>query len=708
MQPTTAAWNALLAAFRAGVGTEALFAVVIPSRGLALTSRLWPPGVLDPAYVLYPYLAPTGQGIGQLSLELADDRSSRRGSVSCQVATQAGQLGSVQGSLLTQLLSIGEQPAQVLGAFVGGQTHDQVDLRTLFTGRVTDLRLTRGTLSFTLVDGVETDHRDIEVPVGATAFPGSPLDAHGQSIPLIIGTALGLQPLLVGADAIGTLAIPLPATAVPSVDLVETAASFPNNGGLLIESETLAYDGRRIGLLPDGTSTLQLLAPTRAAPVAHAAGTVVSLPPPIYSRYLVGLGLGTLEVLAVRDQDGPVDTFAFQTDVPGLPPGTGVLDLPGLREGVSVDVQVIPDPPGPPLINGGFEDAILDPWVPLPGTTAVILQHEGALAGHSKLQLQQLASTPQGVYQDVAVDVDKRYTVLVYWRTPAQTQTIDDDGEGGTNDNTVDNGDFTDPDDAEWEIETGGMADIVPEYRPGEPTVINGAQTFQLPVVLFYESGPAGFVAAGYRSFSCVMSQPITVTPGQPVLVDVRVQAWNQAAVGPPMSVGFAGGGGVALQGVLPPCCEVQVHVTMGEYSHFLQPDQPRTGVGRLAEWRTVGGATRFTPTLSAYTFGINVFGRVHWHRAPDRSDERGGGPSAHHGPGACRDHPAGGRRRSSPPGQWPDPARHASRPNTLYDPSGTRPNGLAVPGPVLHRHRNHAAPLTPRAECGGGGPRGV
>ena len=46
MQPTTAAWNALLAAFRAGVGTEALFAVVIPSRALALTSRLWPPGVL--------------------------------------------------------------------------------------------------------------------------------------------------------------------------------------------------------------------------------------------------------------------------------------------------------------------------------------------------------------------------------------------------------------------------------------------------------------------------------------------------------------------------------------------------------------------------------------------------------------------------------------------------------------------------------------
>jgi hypothetical protein len=617
MQPTTAAWNALLAAFRAGIGTEALFAVVIPSRALALTSRLWPSGVLAPAYVLYPYLVSTGQGIGQLSLELADDRSSRRGNVSCQVATQAGQLGAVQGSLLTQLLSIGEQPAQVLGAFVGGQAHDQVDLRTLFTGRVTDLRLTRGTLTFTLVDGVDTDHRDIELPVGATAFPGSPLDAHGQSIPLIIGTALGLEPLLVGADAMGTLATALPAAAVPTIDLVETAASFPNNGALLIGSETLAYDGRRVGLLPDGTSTLQLLAPTRAAPVTHAAGTVVSLPPPIYSRYLVGLGLGALELLAVRDEAGPVDTYAFQTDVPDLPPGTGVLDLPGLRAGVSVDVQVIPDPPGPPLINGGFEDAILDPWVPLLGTTPVVTQHEGALAGHSKLQLRQLGTTPQGVYQDVAVEAGKRYTVLVYWRTPAQTQTIDDDGGGGggTNDNEVDNGDFTDPDEAAWEIDTGGMVDTVDEYVPGtvgaDETVYNGAQTFQLPLALFYESGPEGFVAAGYRSFNCLMSQDLTTTPGQTVLVDVRVRAWHQSAVGPPMSVGLTGAGGVAIQGVLPPCCEVQVHVTMsGEYNHFLQPDQPRTGVGRMAAWRTVGGATRFTPSASTYRLGINIFGR--------------------------------------------------------------------------------------------------
>ena len=225
------------------------------------------------------------------------------------MATQAGQLGSVQGSLLTQLLSIGEQPAQVLGAFVGGPAHDQVDLRTLFTGRVTDLRLTRGTLSFTLVDGVDTDHRDIEIPVGATAFPGSPLDAQGQSIPLIIGTALGLQPLLVGGEAVATLATALPAADVPTIDLAETAAAFPGNTTLLIEAETLTYDGRRVGLLPDGTSTLQLLNPQRLAPVVHAAGTLVTIAPPIQYRYLVGIGLGDLELLAVRDQDGPIAEF---------------------------------------------------------------------------------------------------------------------------------------------------------------------------------------------------------------------------------------------------------------------------------------------------------------------------------------------------------------------------------------------------------------
>ena len=68
----------------------------------------------------------------------------------------------------------------------------------------------------------------------------------------------------------------------------------------------------------------------------------------------------------------------------------------------------------------------------------------------------------------------------------------------------------------------------------------------------------------------------------------------------------------------VPPLCEVQVHVTMstafgtglGEYHHFLQPDQSRDAVGRMTEWRCEGGATRFTPTVSAYTFGINIFGR--------------------------------------------------------------------------------------------------
>ena len=85
------------------------------------------------------------------------------------------------------------------------------------------------------------------------------------------------------------------------------------------------------------------------------------------------------------------------------------------------------------------------------------------------------------------------------------------------------------------------MVDIVEEYKPGtvgdDETVYNGAQTFQLPFAPFVEGVPdpvhpevLNLQAAGYRSFNCLMSQPITTVPGQTVFVDVRVRAWHKAA----------------------------------------------------------------------------------------------------------------------------------------------------------------------------------
>ena len=132
-------------------------------------------------------------------------------------------------------------------------------------------------------------------------FPGAPLDAHGLTIPLVIGTALGVAPTLVSSTAQGTLATPLPATAVETVNLAETGANFPAAGAILVGGETITYSGRRVGLLLDGGAALQLLAPVRNAPVTHNAGEAVALAPPIVYRYLIGLGLTPLELLAVRD-----------------------------------------------------------------------------------------------------------------------------------------------------------------------------------------------------------------------------------------------------------------------------------------------------------------------------------------------------------------------------------------------------------------------
>lgn len=310
MQPTSPTWQRLVTAFQGGRGVEVLLAILATSRNLALTSRAWLPAWLPPGILQYPYLLPTGAGVGALSLEVADDRSSRLADVRVQAAVRAGQLGLVNDPMVSLLGSLSEVPAVVLGAFLGGQAHDSLDLRTLFSGRITGLELRPGQCSFRLVDGAAEEHRSLEIPIGTRAFAGSPLAAHGQAVPLIIGTALGLQPPLVAGGAVGTLASALTTALPSSIDLTEADASFPPSGTLLVGSESIGYTGRRVGLLPNGTSALQLLAPVRSAPVAHSAGVVVQLAPPVIYRYLVGVGLAALEPIAVRDQDGPVTGFS--------------------------------------------------------------------------------------------------------------------------------------------------------------------------------------------------------------------------------------------------------------------------------------------------------------------------------------------------------------------------------------------------------------
>jgi len=606
-----------------------------------LTGRPWPNGWLPAGMLVYPYLSSMGQGVGQVSIELADDRSSRLGSVTCEVRVQAGQVGAPLDSVGQLLLTLSDQPARVWGGFLGGVTHTESQILTLFSGRVQAPRLTRGVLTFTIVDGSAQDHRDIEVPLGTSVFPGAPLEAHGLTIPLILGTALGVSPTLVSSVANGTLATPLPAEGVDTINLQETGANFPEAGAIVIGSETITYSGRRVGLLLDGASALQLLAPVRSAPAAHLAGEAVMLAPPIVYRYLIGLGLTPLELLAVRDQDGAMTTYTFIPDTPGLPTGTATLELSEAHEGVQVDVQVIPDPPLPPLLNGGFETGTLTPWTPLPSTTAAVVLQE-VQAGSYKLQLQHVGTTLVGVTQDIVVEVGERYVVLFNWRTPVQMT-----------DNLLGNGDFTDPPDppdppefpeptaAVWEIAVEGMEHAEPRFEappevppepPPESSTVNehGSQTFTLPPKPFYEDVPDptsafGFRAAGYASYRVTMEQPLPLTPGQTVALDVRVQAFVQAAPAGspatpptlfnPTTAAAAGGSGGVTLGMLPPLSEVTVEAQIWassaggwpEYQRYLQPDQAASTQGRQAEFRL---QSTWTPQGDTYRFVIVISGR--------------------------------------------------------------------------------------------------
>jgi len=624
MRDVSDAWAPLVQAYRQGLGVEDFLAVLLPSRNLVLTSRPWPDGWLPAGMLVYPYLAPMGQGVGSISIELADDRSSRLGTVTCQVRVQAGQVGAPLDPVQQLLLTLSEQPAVVWGGFLGGVTHTDSQIVTLFSGRVQAPRLTRGLLTFTIVDGLAQDHRDIEIPLGTSVFPGAPLDARGLAIPLVIGTALGVSPTLVASVANGTLATPLPAAAVETVNLTETGATFPASGAIAVGSETITYSGRRVGLLLDGVSALQLLSPVRSAPVTHLAGEAVTLAPPIVSRYLIGLGLTPLELLAVRDESGVIDTYTFVTDPPGLPAGTAVLELPTAHEGVQVDVQVIPVPPLPPLLNGGFETGTLAPWTALPGTTAAVVAQE-VQAGSYKLQLQNVGTTLVGVTQDVAVEVGERYVLLFNWRTPVQMTG-----------NLLDNGDFTDPTDVIWEVETEGMEHAEPTYEPGTVNE-HGSQTFTLPVKPFYDISMGtpfepGFLrlVTGYASYRVAMQQPLILIAGQPVIFDVRVQAFTQTAepwLVPQITGAFHPTQDVStvfpgmVPGSVPLMSEVIVEahflpvVAATEphppvYPHYLQPDQPSSTTGRLAEFRLPSGQGEFVPTQSLYLFEVSISGR--------------------------------------------------------------------------------------------------
>jgi hypothetical protein len=647
MRTVSAAWRPLVEAYRQGLGVEEFLAVLIPSRNLVLTGRPWPDGWLPAGMLVYPHLAPMGQGLGAISVELADDRSSRLGTVACEVRVQAGQIGAPLSPLQQMLLTLGEQPALVWVAFRGGAVQEHQQILPVFSGRIQAPRLARGVLTFTIVDGSAQDHRDIEVPLGTSLFPGAPLDAHGLTIPLVIGTALGVAPTLVSSVAHGTLATPLPAAAVETVNLQETGANFPEAGAIVVGGETITYSGRRVGLLLDGASTLQLLAPVRSAPVAHPAGEAVTLAPPIVYRYLIGLGLTPLELLAVRDVNGVIATYTFVPNTPGSPEGTATLELSEVHEDVQVDVQVIPEPPLPPLINGGFETGGLAPWAALPGTTAFVVLQD-TQAGAYKLQFQEVGTTLQGVTQDVAVVVGERYVLLFNWRTPIQML-----------DNLLTNGDFRippfafppDPElplpepDPEygWEYpEAEGMkhAEIDyeppvpvpdepelppdPEYPPDPPTAstvnAQGAQVFTLPIAPLYKdveepTSAFGYEAAGYASYRVAMEQSLTLSAGQPVALDVRVSAFVQSApTGSTVTYAAVGAGGVTL-GSLPPLSEVTVEAQLwpgsagGQpvYQRYLQPDQAPTPSGRQAEFQLHG---TFTPTGTSYRFVIAISGR--------------------------------------------------------------------------------------------------
>ena len=144
-------------------------------------------------------------------------------------------------------------------------------------------------------------------------------------------------------------------------------------------------------------------------------------------------------MLAVRDDAGPVLAYTLVTDPPGTPAGTVVLETTSTHTALRVDVQAIPVPPLPPLLNGGFESGALDGWTVEAGTTAAVVEQD-VLDGRYKLQLGPIpVGTTQGVWQDIAVEPGRRYVVHLAWRTPLETSA-----------NVVPNGAFTQPTLAPW------------------------------------------------------------------------------------------------------------------------------------------------------------------------------------------------------------------------------------------------------------------
>ena len=98
MQAVSATWPQLVAGLRHGAGLDTYVGIEIPGRQLFLSPRPWPAASLPAGVSTYPFLAPQGQGIQAVTVELADDRTSRVGSVTCQVLVITERAGAAGGT----------------------------------------------------------------------------------------------------------------------------------------------------------------------------------------------------------------------------------------------------------------------------------------------------------------------------------------------------------------------------------------------------------------------------------------------------------------------------------------------------------------------------------------------------------------------------------------------------------------------------------
>ena len=530
MQAVSATWPQLVEGLRHGAGLDIVVGIEIPTRQLFLSPRPWPAAALPAGVSTYPFLAPHGTGIQGVTVELADDRTSRVGSVTCEVLVVTERAGAALGAtVLDILLTLEQQPATVWLLLQGGLLPQAQEKLILLAGRITGLRLARGVLTFEVVDGAQADHRDIALSLGASVFAGSPLESHGQALPLVFGATYGLQPVLVEGAAQGTLATAV-GTTETVLDLFEMAAPFPSAAQLLLGAEVVSYTGRLITAQSDGTPVLRLTGLARSTPGPHPIGTPVLVSPVRY-RYFIGFGIPALQLIAVRTAAGPATSgYTFVTHVPGLPEGAAAIDFDAEQDGLQVDVEPVPPAPLPPLVNGSFETGALAPWTAAAGTTAV-LRSGNASAGQYAIELRNVTpNAPGALWQDVPTTTGVRQTVHLAWQTPL--------GQ----DNLVPNGFFLAPVMAPWTATLRGSPLPSVEYTPAAADADHGQIAVHSTVI----------PQQGFRTLATPLSQvtidavlqvaDVVLIPGVPHSIDVRVTAWvfHQQAV-PPI-LGLASG----------------------------------------------------------------------------------------------------------------------------------------------------------------------